>query len=56
MVANPINIIGIVVERSLRVMLEMIVISGLGQFFRRGYIIRHIAAPMAVLKALYQVP
>jgi hypothetical protein len=50
MVANPINIIGIVVERSLRVMLEMIVISGPGQFFGRGYIIRHIAAPMAVLK------
>jgi hypothetical protein len=36
MVADTIDVIRIVVQWPVGVVLEMIVISGLGQFFRRG--------------------
>jgi hypothetical protein len=48
-VADAIDVIGIVVRRPVRVVFEMIVIAGLGQLFRRWYIVRHIAF-LAVLR------
>jgi hypothetical protein len=41
-VADTVNIIGIVIQRSVRVMFEVVVISGLGQFAGRWDVIRHI--------------
>jgi hypothetical protein len=34
-VADTVNIIGVVIQRPVRVMFEVVVISGLGQLFRR---------------------
>jgi hypothetical protein len=48
-VADTIDVIRIIVQWPVGVVFEMIVISGLGQFFRRWYVVGHISS-LAVLR------
>src|ERR1700687_4393375 len=41
MVADTIDVVGIVIQRPVRVMFEVVVISGLGPLFRGRNIVRH---------------
>src|SRR6516225_6251950 len=50
--ADPINIIGVVIQRTVRVMFKVVVISGVRQLFWRWYVIRHIVSPSRAPKAL----
>src|SRR5713101_8622581 len=43
--ADTVNIVGVVVQLSVRVMLEVVVISGLRPLLRRWYVVRHIVVP-----------
>src|ERR1700682_2250852 len=39
--ADTIDVVGIVVQRPVRIMLEVIIVSGFGSFFRRRCVVRH---------------
>jgi hypothetical protein len=52
-VADAIDVIGIIVHRPIRVVFEMIIIPGFRQLFRWWYVVRHIVSRGAA-RAKYQ--
>jgi hypothetical protein len=50
-VTDTINIVGIIIQRPVWVMLEVVIISGLGQLAWRWYVVRHIVVPGCASKA-----
>jgi TRAP-type mannitol/chloroaromatic compound transport system permease small subunit len=54
--ADPVNIIRVIIQRPIRVMFEMVIITGLGQLLRRLNIVSHIVVlPAALQRAAYEV-